>query len=165
MVKRVGPSNNVPEGIVVCVGGVVLEEGRILLVRQARGHPLEKQWTIPWGLINPGEAPEAAILREIEEEAGVEAEIEGLLGIQNLPDPWEGWIGIVFQCQHVSGIPKPDGEKETDRAGYFFLNEIASLEGEIEVWCKWLARRVLIERKPFISSEPNNPYEPKLAFL
>lgn len=157
--------SNSPPGIIVCVGGVVVREERILLVRQAEGHPLEKQWTIPWGLVDPGEAPEVAVLREIKEEAGIEAEVEGLLGIQNLPDPWDGWLGIIFQCEHVSGIPKPDGERETDQAQYFSLKDISAINGEIESWCEWLAKRVLLSGYQLISPEPSNPYSPKLAFL
>jgi ADP-ribose pyrophosphatase YjhB (NUDIX family) len=154
-----------PPGIVVCVGGVVLKEGRILLVRQAAGHILEKKWTIPWGLVDPGEVPEEAILREIVEESGVTAEIRGLLGLQNLPTPWTGWIGIIFLCEHISGVPESDGGRETDRAGYFSFDEIATFEEEIEIWCEWLAKRVLTMEPQIIPPEPTNPYSPKIAFL
>lgn len=165
MTEQIYPSRDVPSGIIVCVGGVVVKEGRILLVRQAKGHPLEGQWTIPWGLVDPGEAPEVAVVREIKEEAGVEAEIEGLLGIQNLPDPWDGWIGIIFQCKHVAGIPNPDGGRETDQARYFSPHDISNLENEIEIWCRWLAKRVLGGRYKIITPEPSNPYSPKISFL
>jgi 8-oxo-dGTP diphosphatase len=160
--KAVFNHNHVP-GIVICVGGVVLHEGRILLVRQAQGHALQGQWTIPWGFLDPGESPDAAAVREIIEEAGVEAEIEGLLGIQNLPDPWDGWLAIIFQCRHVKGSPKPDGGRETDQAGYFSLNDISNLE--VEPWCDWLAKRVLTGRQMLIAPETSNPYFPKIAFL
>jgi 8-oxo-dGTP diphosphatase len=156
---------NTPPGIVVCVGAVVYHEGQVLLVRQAEGHPLEGQWTIPWGLVDPGEVPEEAVLREIEEEAGVTAEITGLLGFQNLPDPWDGWIGIIFLCRHLSGTPRSDGGKETDQARYFSLEALSAFEEEIEIWCEWLARRSLTERPNFIPPESNNPYAPKIAFL
>jgi ADP-ribose pyrophosphatase YjhB (NUDIX family) len=151
--------------IVICVGGVVLDKGRILLVRQAQGHPLEKQWTIPWGLVDPRETPEVAVLREIKEEAGVEAELEGFLGMQNLPDPWDGWIGLIFKCKHVSGIPKPDGGRETDQAAFFSLKDLSTFSGEIEIWCEWLVKRVLNNEHYLIPPEPTNPYAPKLAFM
>jgi ADP-ribose pyrophosphatase YjhB (NUDIX family) len=150
-------------GIVVCVGGVVLDEGRFLLVRQAQGHSLEGQWTIPWGFVDPGETPEAAVLREIKEEAGIQAEIEGLLGIQNLPDPWDGWLAIIFQCKPIAGKPSSDGGKETDQAGYFSLKDLSNLK--VETWCEWLAKRILSEKRKPIAPEPSNPYFPKLGFL
>jgi ADP-ribose pyrophosphatase YjhB (NUDIX family) len=154
-----------PPGIVVCVGAVVLEKGKILFVRQAAGHPLAKQWSIPWGLLEPGETPEEAVLREVKEEAGVKAEVQGLLGIQNLPDPWDGWLGLIFQCKHISGVPKPDGGIETDRARYFSMQDLVMMEEKVEIWCEWLAKRVLKGKRDLISPEPSNPYSPKIAFL
>jgi len=154
-----------PSGIVVCVGAIVLKDEQILFVRQAEGHSLEKQWTIPWGFVEPGEAPEEAIIREVQEESGVSSEVQGLLGIQNLPMPWNGWISIIFQCRHISGIPRSDGGRETDRAGYFTLEELPKFEDEIEIWCAWLAERVLTGTSKLIPPEPMNPYSPKIAFL
>lgn len=154
-----------PPVIVVCVGAIVLKDEQILLVRQAEGHPLEKQWTIPWGFVEPGEAPEKAVIREIQEESGIKSVVQGLLGIQNLPAPWNGWISIVFRCKHISGIPKPDGGRETDRADYFTLEELSQFKDEIEIWCAWLAERVLTGIPKLIPPEPKNPYSPKIAFL
>jgi mutator protein MutT len=161
--RKASSSTGAIQGIVVCVGGVVLDEGRILLVRQAQGHSLEGQWTIPWGLVDPGETPEVAVLREIQEEAGIQAEIEGLLGVQNLPDPWDGWLALIFQCKPIEGVPSPDGGRETDQAGYFSLDELSNLN--VEIWCEWLAKRILTEEHKLIVPEPLNPYAPKIAFL
>jgi len=92
-----------PPRMAVCVGTVVLRGDRVLLVRQADGHSLAGQWSIPWGLVDGNESPEAAALRETREESGIRADIEGLLGIQNLSA--NGWLGIVFLCRHVSVVP------------------------------------------------------------
>ena len=81
---------------VICVGTVVRRADEVLLVRQSAGHSLEGQWTIPWGQLGQGESPSAAALRETEEEGGIVAEVEGLLGVQELPEPWLGMIGIIF---------------------------------------------------------------------
>ena len=35
----------------LCVGVVVRMGLQVLLVRQAEGHPLQHQWTIPWGRV------------------------------------------------------------------------------------------------------------------
>ncbi|WP_456444823.1 NUDIX hydrolase [Oceanithermus sp.] len=56
-------------------GGVLLDDaGRVLLIRATnlRGEPV---WTLPKGLIEPGERPEDAALREVREETGYAAEI------------------------------------------------------------------------------------------
>ncbi|RMF32257.1 MAG: NUDIX domain-containing protein [Chloroflexi bacterium] len=55
----------------VCVGAVVLQGDQALFVRQAPGHPLEGQWSIPWGIVEAPETPEAAALRETWEEGGI----------------------------------------------------------------------------------------------
>jgi 8-oxo-dGTP diphosphatase len=149
--------------MVVCVGAVVLNEGRALFVRQAKGHALAGQWSIPWGVVDPGESPESAALRETEEESGIVAEIEGLLGFQNLSRV--GWIGLVFLCRHVGGLPRSDGGIETDQAAYFSPAEIDALDEPFEVWCEWLVRRVLRGEYRLVPPELNNPYQPRLAFV
>ena len=147
----------------VCVGTVVLNEGRALFVRQAKGHALAGQWSIPWGVVDPGESPESAALRETEEESGIVAEVEGLLGFQNLAQA--GWISLVFLCRHASGLPRSDGGIETDLAAYFSLAEMDTFDEPFEVWCEWLVRRVLRGEYRLVPPEANNPYQPRLAFL
>jgi ADP-ribose pyrophosphatase YjhB (NUDIX family) len=152
-----------PPRIVACAGAVVLAENRVLFVRQARGHALEGQWSIPWGIIDSEEAPEVAALRETMEESGICAEIKGLLGIQNLPQA--GWLGIIFLCRHLTGTPASDGGIETDQAAYLNLAEMDALNEPFEPWCQWLARRVLHGDYHLVAAEAVNPYYPRLAFL
>jgi ADP-ribose pyrophosphatase YjhB (NUDIX family) len=163
MTDRKESSSDWPPRIAVCVGAVVLRQERALFVRQARGHPLEGQWSIPWGLVDPEEAPDEAALRETLEEGGVTAHIEGLLGVQNLRQ--EGWVAIVFLCRHISGTPVSDGGVETDGAGYFSLEEMAAFDEPFEPWCEWLVRRVLSGEYHLIPPEEGNPYQPRAAFF
>jgi ADP-ribose pyrophosphatase YjhB (NUDIX family) len=151
-----------PPRMAVCVGAIVLQDKKVLFIRQAKGHSLAGQWSIPWGLVDNEESPEGAALRETYEESGIKAEIYGLLGIQNLRTP--GWLGIVFVCHHVEGEPTSDGV-ETDRAAYISLEEMDAFEEPFEPWCEWLARRVLTGSYTVIPCEPNNPYHPRAAFL
>lgn len=60
---------------VTCIGAVVTDANSLLAVRQAKGHPLEGQWTIPWGRLEPGESPASAALREVKEESGIVAAV------------------------------------------------------------------------------------------
>ena len=46
----------------------ILDDGRLLLIRQYRHSVKRVLWELPAGSIDPGEAPEAAALRECEEE-------------------------------------------------------------------------------------------------
>ncbi|HFQ92497.1 MAG TPA: NUDIX domain-containing protein, partial [Anaerolineae bacterium] len=108
-----------PPKIVVCVGTAVLHHNKILLIRQAQGTSLAGQWSVPWGVVEPGETPDEAALRETLEEGGITAVITGLLGQQNFT--WENMTALIYLCRHVSGEPQDDGGQETDAAAYFSL--------------------------------------------
>ena len=114
-------------GYNVGVGGAVVHNGRLLLVRRAsrRGRG---NWQVPGGFIEPDETIEQAVIREVEEEAGMTTEVEGILGLRNRYDPDVGnSLYIVLLLRSLSGEPKPDG-KEVDRAEYFSLDEIKALD-------------------------------------
>ena len=67
-----------PETPLVGVGAVVVDQGRVLLVR--RGTELLKgQWSLPGGLVELGEPLLAAIAREVREETGLTVEPVELL--------------------------------------------------------------------------------------
>lgn len=56
----------------------VLRDGQVLLAARAN-EPLRGVWTLPGGLVEPGETLAAAALRELREEVGVEARVLGSL--------------------------------------------------------------------------------------
>ena len=149
---------------VLCVGAVVMDGPRVLLVRQSPGHSLAGQWTIPWGRLENGESASAAALREVLEESQIIARVEGLLGVQELPAPWEGWLALVYLCQHVSGTPAPDG-RETDAAAYFTQADLISCAEPIETLSEWLARRAVSGRIVVIGRDSTNPYHGGIGFL
>jgi len=65
---------------VPAVGVVCLRGDEVLLVK--RGNPPKQgEWSIPGGRIEPGEPAQAAALRELGEETGVEAELVGLIDV------------------------------------------------------------------------------------
>ena len=115
------------QGYNVGVGGAVVKEGRLLLVRRAsrRGHG---NWQVPGGFIEPEETIEEAVVREVAEEAGVQAEVEGVLGVRSRFDADSGnSLYVVLLLRGLEGEPKPD-DHEVDRASYFSLEEIRGLE-------------------------------------
>ncbi|MBE2999348.1 (deoxy)nucleoside triphosphate pyrophosphohydrolase [Nocardiopsis sp. HNM0947] len=54
----------------VVVGAAVLRNGRVLAAQRARPEALRGRWEFPGGKARPGEAPEAALVRECREELG-----------------------------------------------------------------------------------------------
>ncbi|MGE0769487.1 MAG: 8-oxo-dGTP diphosphatase MutT [Hyphomicrobiaceae bacterium] len=56
--------------VVACA--LVDADGRVLLARRPEGRPLAGLWEFPGGKVEPGETPEAALIRELREELGIE---------------------------------------------------------------------------------------------
>jgi len=148
----------------VYVGAVVCKGDEILLVRQAKGHSLEGQWTVPWGAVECGESPISTVIREAWEEGGIDAEVVGLLGVQELPAPQEGCVAIIYSCRHVSGTPEPK-DRETDAAAYYSLSQLDALHEPVEPWSDWLIRRVFAGDVAVIPADRTNPLQMRGAFV
>lgn len=57
----------------VVAAALVDGEGRVLLAQRPEGKPLAGTWEFPGGKLEPGESPETALLRELDEELGITA--------------------------------------------------------------------------------------------
>ncbi len=113
-------------GYNVGVGGAVVRDGRLLLVRRASAYG-RGNWQIPGGFIERDETIEEAVVREVEEEAGITASPRGILAIRNRPFDGSNSTYVVFHMDWTSGRPQPDGD-ETDRAEWFEIDEIRNLK-------------------------------------
>ncbi len=76
------PSNGrlYPARPIVGVGGVVLADGKVVLVRR-RFEPLAGQWSLPGGALEVGEPLEAGLRRELVEETGLEVEVGPVIDV------------------------------------------------------------------------------------
>lgn len=98
----------------VCVSGVIVENGKMLLTRRAYD-PQKGKLDFVGGFVEPDERPEDGMLRELKEELGVEGEIIKLLGVYG-PDLYEFKgvhnynIGVTYQVRIVSGNPKANDD-------------------------------------------------------
>lgn len=66
-----------PEGagkriVLVAAVGLIDADGRVLLARRPEGKPLAGLWEFPGGKVHAGETPEAALIRELKEELGID---------------------------------------------------------------------------------------------
>jgi 8-oxo-dGTP diphosphatase len=57
--------------LVVCVA-LVDADGRVLLAQRPEGKPMAGLWEFPGGKVHDGETPEAALIRELKEELGID---------------------------------------------------------------------------------------------
>ncbi len=88
------------------VAGVIRDaRGRFLLARRTEGRDLAGLWEFPGGKVEPGESPEAALVRELREELGIEARVgDPLIRVpQQYPDK-----RLVLDVRQVEfrGVPK-----------------------------------------------------------
>jgi len=80
--------------------------GRFLLVKRSV-EPKAGEWCLPGGFVEVGEPPEAAALRELEEETGVRGEIGRLLGVVSSPSSRYGSILVIgYLVTRYAGTPR-----------------------------------------------------------
>lgn len=62
-----------PSSLLTVVAVALVDaDGRVLLQQRPPGKPMEGLWEFPGGKVEPGELPEAALVRELHEELGIE---------------------------------------------------------------------------------------------
>lgn len=104
--------------------GVLLEDrdGRILLVR--RNHePAYGQWAFPSGFVDAGEVLEEAAMREVREEAVVEATLDRLIGAWSQPD--SAVVFIAYAGRLLRGNATPGDE--AIEVGWFAVDALPEL--------------------------------------
>jgi 8-oxo-dGTP diphosphatase len=67
-------SRSFPARPVLGVGAVMFDGDQVLLVKRAH-EPLKGQWSLPGGAVEVGETLEAAVIREVAEETGLEVRV------------------------------------------------------------------------------------------
>ena len=60
--------------VLVVAAALVDDSGRVLVQRRPAGKPMAGLWEFPGGKVEPGELPEAALARELQEELGISVE-------------------------------------------------------------------------------------------
>jgi 8-oxo-dGTP diphosphatase len=77
---QLSPKREYPALPVVGVGGVVIHEGRALLIKRG-SEPLKDQWSIPGGTLELGESIQEGVRRELLEETGIEVRVGELIEV------------------------------------------------------------------------------------
>ncbi len=95
---------------VVLVAAVALidRDGRILLAQRPEGKEMAGLWEFPGGKVEPGETPEHALIRELQEELGIDTWQSCLapLTFASHAYPHFHLLMPLFACRKWEGIPR-----------------------------------------------------------
>ncbi len=93
---------------IVLVSAVALidADGRVLLAQRPEGKSLADLWEFPGGKVDPGETPEAALIRELREELGIETKASCLAPLTFASHSYEDFhlLMPLFACRRWDGI-------------------------------------------------------------
>jgi 8-oxo-dGTP diphosphatase len=90
---------------------VVLRDGEMLLIKRAV-EPHKGHWCPPGGVIDEGESPEEATVREVKEETGLDVSVRTKLG--EVLGPVTGKYLGVFLCAYEGGALEPSQAEVSD---------------------------------------------------
>ena len=120
-------SREYPERPVVGIGGVLIHQGRALLIRRG-SEPLLGEWSIPGGTLELGESLQQGVARELLEETGVQVRVLDLIEVFDRIFPAEEKTGAHvparprfhfviadYLCERIAGEPRA-GSDVTDVA-------------------------------------------------
>jgi 8-oxo-dGTP diphosphatase len=99
--------------IVPVVCALIESEGRVLLARRPLHKHLGGKWEFPGGKVEPGEAPETALVRECREELGCEIEVGGALPAIEHCYPERTILLRPYVCWLSPGSPAPSAAEHS----------------------------------------------------
>ena len=95
--------------LTVVAAALVDADGRVLLQQRALHRSMAGLWEFPGGKLEPGETPEEALIRELEEELGIQTESACLapaaFASHGLDD--SHLILLLYVCRKWRGTPRP----------------------------------------------------------
>ncbi len=109
-----------PDVPLVGVGGVLLEDNKILLIRR-KNEPGKGLWSIPGGLVRLGERLDEAVEREVSEETGLRVAAERpIYAFDYVEVDGEGrvryhYVIVDYLCRRVGGSLRPGGDAKEVR--------------------------------------------------
>jgi ADP-ribose pyrophosphatase YjhB (NUDIX family) len=115
---------------------VCIEDGRVLLARHIPPKG-ESVWTLPGGKVEHAEDPFDAVIREVAEETGCDAAVEGLLGVDSrvIPaaertvpgGPEHHNVGIFYRVRITGGRLRPEPNGDTAEPTWTPIADVARL--------------------------------------
>jgi 8-oxo-dGTP diphosphatase len=99
--------------ILVSAVALVDPDGRVLLAQRPEGKAMAGLWEFPGGKIEPSETPEHALIRELQEELGIDTWASCLSPLTFASHSYDDFhlLMPLFVCRKWSGIPMPKEEQ------------------------------------------------------
>ncbi|MEH6721200.1 MAG: 8-oxo-dGTP diphosphatase MutT [Aurantimonas endophytica] len=93
--------------LVVVACALIDADSRILLSERPAGKALAGLWEFPGGKLDQGETPEAALIRELREELGIETQAACLAPLTFASHSYDGFhlLMPLYVCRRYEGIP------------------------------------------------------------
>jgi 8-oxo-dGTP diphosphatase len=111
----------------VCVGAVVVEDGRLLLIRRGRG-PAQGEWSVPGGRVEAGELMAEAVVRELAEETGLEGVCGELIGWVERVGESHHFVILDFAVTLLDPDADPVAGDDAQQAAWVPLHEVAEFQ-------------------------------------
>ncbi|APR83550.1 5-methyl-dCTP pyrophosphohydrolase [Minicystis rosea] len=86
---------------------MILDRGRVLLTQRKSGTHLAGAWEFPGGKVEPDEDPRDALVRELREEIGVEAEVSDIVEVTFHRYPTKSVLLLFYEARLTSSSPPP----------------------------------------------------------
>ena len=122
------------------VAGVIERDGYLLIAQRKRTAQHALKWEFPGGKVESGETPEAALVRELEEELGIQARVDvEMLRYEYQYTGRSPILLIFYRVVEFSGDPKNLDFEQISWAPRERLRDYDFLEGDAEFLNRFVA--------------------------
>jgi len=119
--------------VLVAAGALVDPQGRVLIAQRPEGKSMAGLWEFPGGKVKDGEPPEFALMRELEEELGIETRPGCFWPVAFASHSYDDFhlLMPLFACRMWRGIPKPLEHKALEWVRPLDMGEYPMPEADI----------------------------------
>ncbi|MBL3703516.1 8-oxo-dGTP diphosphatase MutT [Sulfitobacter sp. BDSS02] len=96
------------KSVLVSAVALVDPDGRVLIAQRPEGKAMAGLWEFPGGKVEPGETPEEALIREMQEELGIDTWASCLAPLTFASHKYDDFhlLMPLFVCRKWQGIPR-----------------------------------------------------------